>query len=492
MESVEVRLALLELDALSGLVAGESFDIAFSAQGSGSSSGQAIFSFYTDVAFDPSFLSAESIRYNDDGRSGNFSLAQQGSINNALGVISEVGATANIFNSASSSTSTVFTVRFKVLKTGQFTISTNASEETLSQITVVGIDGDQRNNTSYGSLDISTTGNDSGVPRADATIYIDAATNRVIGNAFQQGQIYSGALYSNTDAEFGTGISSRDIIVGTNGADNIWGGLEGNDMIEARDGNDIIGMSLGDAIVDAGSGNDFVYGLGVGGGNNIVNLNAGADNFWASAGNNTVRGSGDNVIGIGTGNDSVNTGAGNDFIYSVAGGGGTNVLNLGAGDNTIYLEQGDYTITTGAGADNINLGSGTDTVNAGNGNNIIYIINPNSSRNGSKDILAGSGSDYIQTGSGRDRIDAGIGLNTLFGGSGADTFVFRSGAYNFIGDFTTSFDRIELSGLSFDQLIFSQGSGTSAADAFIFAGSEAIGQVANITAETLSNSASFV
>ncbi|MBE9066481.1 S8 family serine peptidase [Leptolyngbya cf. ectocarpi LEGE 11479] len=262
-------------------------------------------------------------------------------------------------------------------------------------------------------------------------IFVDD-DNIVRGKAFQANQTYTGELFSNSD---GTN-SPDDTIRGTSGDDNIWAGETGNDIVNGNGGNDL--------------------------------------------------------IGIGTGDSTVTTDSGDDFVYSVNGGGGTNVLDLGDGVNTVYVEQGDYDITTGSGDDSIGLGTGTDIVRAGDGANIIYM---NDTRpmtgDGDKDILTGSGDDYVQTGSGDDLIDGGSGLNTLFGGDGADTFIFRSGAYNFVGDFTIGSDTLELDSLAFGDLSFFQGQGDNAADAFIFVGSESIGQVSNITVADLNNSANF-
>ena len=324
-----------------------------------------------------------------------------------------------------------------------------------------------------------------------ATIYVDS-TNTVVGNAFQVGQAYTGALFSDTDAQFGTGKAPDDVIVSTAGADNIWAGLEGDDLIKTLDGNDVVGLGLGNVTVEAGSGDDFVYSLESGGGTNIVDLGTGLDNFWAEGGDHHIIGTGHNMIGLGMGDDTVDTDAGNDFIYTVNGGGGTNILNLGDGTNIIYVENGNYAITTGFGDDSINLGTGTDTVNAGHGDNIIYMVDPNGSSDGTKDILTGTGDDFVQTGSGNDLIDAGTGLNTLLGGAGADTFVIRRGAYNFVGDFQPGIDQIKLNDVSFDELSFLPGTGAVAADAFIFAGDEGIAHVANMTVSELDNIAHFV
>ncbi|MEO1095004.1 MAG: Ig-like domain-containing protein [Cyanobacteria bacterium J06638_28] len=381
--------------------------------------------------------------------------------------------------------------------------------ETSATFTITGVDDNLADGTqtvaitasaiSFGFSDDSASlsvtddeGGTTGVPTVNgqlATIYVDD-TDTVVGNAFQAGeQPYQGSLFSNTDAEFNTGESPDDVILGTSGSDEIWAGNEGNDLIETGAGNDIIGLSLGNVTVSAGSDDDFVYALSPGDGTNTIDLGSGTDEFWAEGGNNTITGSGNNTIGLGGGNDSVTTGAGVDFIYSINGGGGTNVLDLGNGDNIIYVENGDYTLTTGSGNDTIGLGTGSDVVNAGDGNNTIYVIDAATA--GNKDILTGSGDDFGQTGAGTDRLDGGLGFNTLEGGSGADTFVYRTGAYNAVLDFELGTDQIELANVTFDELTFFQGVGSQAADVFIFVGSEALGEVANITVAELDSSANF-
>ena len=332
------------------------------------------------------------------------------------------------------------------------------------------------------------------VKEQSATIFVDIdSTNIVVGNAFQVGLTYTGDLFSNTDLAFNIDNDPDDVILGTDGADNIWGGTDGSDIIDSGAGNDIIGFGDGDACVHAGEGDDFVYAAGAGAGTNDIDLDAGNDTFFAITGNHDITGTGNNTIGVGTGNDTVTTGDGDDFVYTVeSGGGGTNVLDLGNGTNTVFVETGDYTITTGAGADIIGLGDGSETVNAGNGNNIVYRIDASGTSDGVKDIVTGSGDDFVQTGSGNDLIDAGAGTNSLVGGTGSDTFTFRTGAYNFISDFEVGTDLIELDGLIFENLTFFQGTGDVAADTFLFVGNESIGQVADTAVAALNDISNFV
>jgi len=323
-----------------------------------------------------------------------------------------------------------------------------------------------------------------------ATIFVDE-TDTVVGNAIQAGeQPYQGSLFSDTD---GT-ANPDDVILGTAGPDNLWGGEEGNDLIDAAEGDNIIGIGTGDVNATAGSGADFIYSVAGGGGINLIDLGEGDNEAYLEGGDNDLTtGSGTDLIGIGSGNDTVSSGGGDDFIYSVNDvSGSINIVDAGDGTNTIWLNGGDNTIIAGDGDDSIGLGNGTDIVNAGDGANIIYMIDPAGTTDGSKDILTGVGDDYVQTGSGNDSIDAGAGLNTLFGGTGADVFTVRSGAYNFLGDFELAIDQIELESLNFSDLSFFQGEGDVAADVFIFAGGESISQVANTTVAQIDNSANFV
>jgi len=329
-----------------------------------------------------------------------------------------------------------------------------------------------------------------------ATISV-SDTGSVVGNVFQAGGLYDGELFSNTDAEFGGSESPDDVILGTDGDDNIWGGTEGSDLMSALEGNDTVGFSDGDARVDAGPGDDFVYAAGSGAGTNQIELGSGNDKFWAPAGNNTVTGSDNNEIGIGTGDDTVMTQDGDDFVYTVNDGGGSNTLNLGEGLNRVYLENGDYEIATGSGDDEFGLGTGTDTIDAGDGENFFYLLDPSGATTGDKDILTGAGDDFVRTGAGSDQIDAGAGRNTLFGGAGMDEFVLRSGAFNFIGDFEPGVDEIRLDGLTFGDLSFSQGSGDAGVFVFVtplpgsFTAQVAIAQLANLTVAELDDQANF-
>ena len=262
----------------------------------------------------------------------------------------------------------------------------------------------------------------------DTTIFVDE-NNTIQGRAFSAGEQYQGLLFSNTDAS----AIPDDVIVGTEGNDNILAGDRGNDWIDSKGGDDLIGIGRGNVSVSAGQGDDFVYSL-------------------------------DNSIG-------------------------NNAIDLGEGNNTVWMEGGNNTITSGAGDDVIGLGTGAAIVRAGDGNNIIYKATAGAS--GNKDVITGTGDDYIALGAGDDVIDGGRGLNTLLGGAGVDTFVIRKGAYNFLGDFDLGTDKIKLVDVNRAALTFVQGSGDKASSVFGFAGEEALFEVVNATTAEVSSNQLF-
>ena len=331
-----------------------------------------------------------------------------------------------------------------------------------------------------------------------ATIYVGADGN-IIGDAFFAGEPYQGLLLSNTD----NSINANDAIAGTSGNDTIWAGTQGNDAIASGDGDDIIGFGDGNDIqVQAGNGNDVVYAIGSRGGSHTVDLGSGTDNFYAVAGRNTITGSGNNLIAVGSDADSVTTQDGDDFVYSAGEPdlGFSNSLDLGGGNNTVWVQTGNYDIITGNasdpknnGNDIVGLGTGTHSVSTGSGDDVVYMAN-STAVNGNNTIFTGDGDDFIQTGAGDDLLDGGKGLNSLYGGAGSDTFTIRTDAYNFLADFELGRDRINLFGLSPEQLDFVQGSADTgtANSTFIFVNNIGIAEVTNSTVATLENVDNFV
>lgn len=224
--AAEVVLGLLDLDGTDGLTVGEEFDVTFSARDGRTDDNRLVFSFYTDVTFNPALLSAKSISYSDT-----YAFSRTGTIDNDNGVINEAGATAASFSSPPNETlPPIFTVRFEVLRAGQITIGTEAGESSGSEITIIGLDGDQRANTTFADLSLSVAGADlpivtitatdaeAGEPNNDATFTISRTgpTDETLEISFAvSGTATSGTDYTEipTAATVPAGASSVDVTI---------------------------------------------------------------------------------------------------------------------------------------------------------------------------------------------------------------------------------------------------------------------------------------
>ncbi|MEF9603243.1 M10 family metallopeptidase C-terminal domain-containing protein, partial [Paracoccus sp. PXZ] len=108
--------------------------------------------------------------------------------------------------------------------------------------------------------------------------------------------------------------------------------------------------------------------------------------------------------------------------------------------------DGNDTLDGGPGNDELLGGDGDDTLFGGAGHDSLF-------GDAGNDLLGGGdGHDLIQGGDGNDTLAGGSGSDTLVGGLGADVFVFSAaedldGSTDFILDFQSGEDRIDLSGL---------------------------------------------
>ena len=121
-------------------------------------------------------------------------------------------------------------------------------------------------------------------------------------------------------------------LVGTDGDDTIDAG-EGNDYILGDAGDDTLTGGTGRDHVRGGSGDDVIYG---GAGIDILRGDSGDDEIYGGAGRDTILGD--------AGDDTIDGGAGNDTIF---GGSGDDTLTGGAGADTFVYTgvSGDDTIT---------------------------------------------------------------------------------------------------------------------------------------------------
>lgn len=136
--------------------------------------------------------------------------------------------------------------------------------------------------------------------------------------------------------------------------------------VKGTSGNDVIVLrSLGNIVVDAGSGNDAIC-VYTGTAENpesvLVFGGAGNDRFYGSDGE-------DHFFG-GTGKDEANTYGGNDVLS-----GGADADKLRGGDGNDYVRGGDGSdvIYGGEGSDVIAGDAGEDTLNSDNGADILYV-----------------------------------------------------------------------------------------------------------------------
>jgi Ca2+-binding RTX toxin-like protein len=127
------------------------------------------------------------------------------------------------------------------------------------------------------------------------------------------------------------------------------------------------------------------------------------DNLLGSYGSDTIIGLGGNDIiwanrkpdGTSRGTDRVEAGAGDDIVYGASRGGKT---YIDGGDGNDYLQGGGAVavnfITGGLGADTIRLtGGGRNRVSAGDGDDIVYGYSKDAAR-----IDCGPGNDFVKIG----------------------------------------------------------------------------------------------
>ena len=154
---------------------------------------------------------------------------------------------------------------------------------------------------------------------------------------------------------------SGNVIVGTDGADELQG-TSGADLIVGRSGNDVIIGGAGNDVICSDDGADTVTG-----------------------------GNGQDIISGGRGGDSISGGNGRDTI---TGDNGLDTISGGRGVDTIEGGRGNDNITGRRGNDTIYGGLGKDTISGGAGNDAIYGDNANDALNG------GSGTDLCVGGAG--------------------------------------------------------------------------------------------
>ncbi len=130
-----------------------------------------------------------------------------------------------------------------------------------------------------------------------------------------------------------------------------------------------------------------------------------------------------------------------------------------AGANFYKGDDNDETIIASNKSTLILGGTGNDTSIGGSGNDYFIDIE------GNNNFFGNGGKDTLAAGDGDDLLNGGKGSDTLFGGGGKDIFKYDSlndSKYSqlnaseltsdYIGDFTQGQDKIDLSGLGFQNI----------------------------------------
>ena len=252
------------------------------------------------------------------------------------------------------------------------------------------------------------------------------------------------------------------------------------------DGAGIFYTGGGNDTIDAGAGNDTVYGIDLNGdteaaatSTKTINLGSGNDTYYGSNAKDTVTTTGTNTendtnyIYLGGGNDNFTGGDGIDIVDGGSGATGwlsaissesmtdseetTNEIHLGGGNDEyrggkgkdiVYGEDGDDKIRTGNGKDIIHGGDGDDNINAGDGENevfgdagddriyggkdkdIIYGGTENDNiygKDGENELYGDEGNDYIRGGKDKDIIYGGIGNDDIYGEDGENELYGEEG-----------------------------------------------------------------
>jgi Ca2+-binding RTX toxin-like protein len=223
-------------------------------------------------------------------------------------------------------------------------------------------------------------------------------------------------------------LAGYQYLYGGAGNDRLNGG-NGWDILYGGDGDDILLSSITDSArggqdqLYGGNGNDILIGgidptyilfgslledydiLQGGSGDDLVDARGGNDNASGGDGNDTVDG--------GAGKDNISGDNGDDSIY---GGDGNDSVTGGTGDDTVSGDSGNDSISGEDGSDYLAGGSGGDTILGGIGDDYL-------SGGSDRDSLdGGAGNDEINGGDSDDTLIGGLGIDTMVGGTDNDLY----------------------------------------------------------------------
>ncbi len=241
---------------------------------------------------------------------------------------------------------------------------------------------------------------------------------------------------------------SGDVLVNAgDGNDAVWGN-EGNDILNGNAGNDLLSGGAGDDELYGGAGNDMLHG---GDGNDFLSGGTGIDLLFGGDGDDFFQATQDAIwqgfastgrfgetsvqIGNGLGNPSYSI-----FQDQYNGGNGDDTLIGTSGRDVFILDSQSVSIDffgnqIAPALQNLPLISNIENIITGAGDDVVNLL---SSRFTYGDITidAGDGNDFIWSsagndtligGNGNDLIDGDLGDDTIFGGNGNDILIGREG-----------------------------------------------------------------
>lgn len=200
-------------------------------------------------------------------------------------------------------------------------------------------------------------------------------------------------------------------------------------------GDSFIYAETGNHTINAGSGNDRIYGREA----NVIDGGEGKDVIYAGdqtyATHSINGGSGDDHIYAGHGGDDVRGGSGNNTVYlgsgsdKYTGGDDVDIVDGGSQD-FIFTDTIDKSFKYNLSADlsgdinEINLGAGNDEYRGGIGKDIVHGGDDNDKiwgGDGNNELYGDAGNDYIYGGKDNDTINGGTGKDVMSPGTGINT-----------------------------------------------------------------------
>ncbi len=224
-------------------------------------------------------------------------------------------------------------------------------------------------------------------------------------------------VYGGVYSDYLIGGAGNDSLLGYQGHDVIVAG-EGNDSLRGGAGNDQLYGGKGHDYFDAGEGDDTLYG---GEGDDTLYGGSGSDWFQGGTGHDIIIGDdGVDALMGGDGDDSLNGGAGQDWLQ---GDDGNDVISGGADGDKLYGMEGHDLLIGDDGYDYLWGGAGSDTLHGGEGHDWLYGEGGDDFLYGGEGVdglVGGTGRDYLYGGAEYDWLQGDEGNDTLWGGTGDD------------------------------------------------------------------------